>query len=306
MDFFNNKTQEKYIARLLKVFTYIQAHLDEDVSLEALARVACFSPHHFHRIFRGIVGESVKEHIRRIKLERAAGKLKQTDRQIIQLAFEAGYETHESFTRAFRDMFGMSPTRYRKTNRPLEGTARQIHYTADGPIETFQPWKKEIHMKVEVKNESPKRVAFVRHIGPYPECTKAWEKLCSWAGPRGLFQPGVAFIGLCYDDPEVTPPEKIRYDACITVDETVKAEGEIGIQEIPGGLYAMTTHHGSYSKLGETYAQLCGQWIPRNGYDHRSQPCHEVYLNSPEDTDEAELLTDIYVPIEKEGAHGRQ
>jgi len=139
----------------------------------------------------------------------------------------------------------------------------------------------------------------VRHIGPYHECGKAWETLCMWAGPNGLFQPGIEFIGLCYDDPDITPAEKIRYDACITIDGDWHPEGKIGVQTIAGGLYAMTTHHGSYNKLSETYAMLCGQWAPANGYEIRSLPSLEIYLNSPEETPEEELLTDVHVPIEK-------
>ena len=154
-------------------------------------------------------------------------------------------------------------------------------------------------MKVEVKEIQPIRVAFVRHVGPYNQCGTAWEKLCAWAGPKGYFQPGVQFIGLTYDDPEVTEPDKIRYDACITVDESCRPEGDIGVQCIEGGLYAMTTHHGSYSKMNHTYAALCGRWIPQQGYEIRSLPGFEVYLNDPNSTPEAELLTDIHVPIER-------
>lgn len=154
-------------------------------------------------------------------------------------------------------------------------------------------------MDVQIKEIPPRRVIFVRHIGPYNECGKAWEKLCLWAGPQGLLQPGVEFIGLCHDDPDITPTEKIRYDACITVDCDIKTEGEIGIQTVGRGLYAMATHYGSYTKLGETYAKLCGQWAPQNGYEIRSLPSLEMYLNSPEETPEEELLTDVHIPIEK-------
>ena len=80
---------------------HIQHHLDEAVSLDELAALAHFSPYHFHRIFRGMVGESVMEHVRRLRLERAAHRLKFSDEPITRIAFEAGYETHEAFTRAF-------------------------------------------------------------------------------------------------------------------------------------------------------------------------------------------------------------
>lgn len=281
-------TQTTYQQRILTVLLYIQDHLYEQLSLEELAQVACFSPYHFHRIFRGMVGETLAAYIRRLRLERAAQRLGQTDRSVTDLAFEAGYENAESFTRAFRDRFGTSPSEYKKT----------AHADLNVRLPEFQ--KGEIPMDVHIRQVPARKVVFVRHVGPYPECGRAWEKLCTWAGPNGLFQPGAEFVGLCYDDPDVTDPEKIRYDACITTEADVQPEGEIGVQTIETGLYAMATHHGSYTRLSETYAALCGRWAPANGYEIRSLPSMEIYLNSPEETPEDELITDVYVPIEKQ------
>lgn len=281
-------TKSSYHERILKVLLYIQNNLYESLSLEKLADVACFSPYHFHRIFRGMVGETLAEHVRRLRLERAAQQLNQTGRSVTDLAFEAGYETVESFTRAFKARFGVVPSEYKKAN------GQQVV----SKLPDLEQ-KGELAMDVQIKKIPPRQVIFVRHIGPYTECGKAWEKLCLWAGPKGFLQPGIEFIGLCYDDPDITPAEKIRYDACITAEGNIETEGEIGVQTVAGGLYAMTTHHGSYSKLSETYAALCGQWVPQNGYEIRSLPSLEIYLNSPEDTPEDELLTDVHIPIEK-------
>ena len=152
-------------------------------------------------------------------------------------------------------------------------------------------------MKVEIKRIAPLRVAFLRHTGPYMEVGKTWDKLMTFMGKEGLLGAGAMCLGVCYDDPEVTPPEKLRYDACVTVDANFKAEGEIGIEEIAGGEYAVTTHHGAYETLGETYAALLGQWLPRSGRELASAPCFEVYLNSPESAAPEDLLTDIYAPL---------
>lgn len=273
----------------MRVLLYIQKNLCETISLEELAQTACFSPYHFHRIFRGMVGETVAEYIRRIRLEYAAQALRRGQKSVTDLAFEIRYESVEAFTRAFREQFGVNPGSYRKTNGGEKLKPLSIADFAKG----------EIKMKIEVVNVPARRVAFVRHTGPYDQCGAVWEKLCLWAGPRGLLQPGVEFLGLCYDDPDVTEPEKIRYDACITVSEGLAAEGEIGVQTLEAGLYARTTHHGSYQRLAQTYAELCGRWAPENGYELRPIPGFEVYLNSPDETPENELLTDIYVPIEK-------
>src|SRR5215469_15718852 len=79
-------TEQSYKERILRVLVYIQNHLDEAVSLEELAAIAHFSPYHFHRIFRGMVGESVMEHICRLRLERAAYRLKFGEQPVTRIA----------------------------------------------------------------------------------------------------------------------------------------------------------------------------------------------------------------------------
>ena len=80
-------TREDYRQRIQRVLGHLQTHLDEALVPADLAQIACFSPHHFHRIFRGMVGESVMQHVRRLRLERAALRLKHGDRSVTAIAF---------------------------------------------------------------------------------------------------------------------------------------------------------------------------------------------------------------------------
>ena len=155
-------------------------------------------------------------------------------------------------------------------------------------------------MKVKIEHREPTRVAFMRHVGPYGEVGETWDRFLPVLGKEGLLGGDSLFIGICHDDPEVTPPDKIRYDACVTVDEGFQPSGDIGVQIIPGGAYAVTTHFGPYQKLGETYTELLGRWLPRSGYELRATPCFESYLNDPQSTDPEDLITDIYAPLQGE------
>ena len=294
-------TLRDYKQRLLRVLVHIQQHLDDPLSLEALARLACFSPFHFHRIFKGMVGESVKEHVRRLRLERAAGQLKLGGLPVTQIALAAGYETHEAFTRSFKTVFGAAPARYRSAKHLMAARQGGVPYQEGRAIQDFKNFK-TVHfeggkMKVEIKSVEPMRLAFIRHVGPYSTVGAAWDKLLPLLGKEGWLGGDTRFIGLCHDDPEITPPDKVRYDACVTVDARFVPFDDIGVQTIPGGDYAMTTHFGPYNKLGETYTRLLGQWLPRSGRELRPTPCFEVYLNDPQSTDPADLLTDIYAPL---------
>ena len=292
-------TKNTYHERILSALLHIQKNLDDELSLESLAAMTHFSPIHFHRIFKGMIGESVIEHVRRIRMERSAHHLANGG-SVTDEAFNAGYETVESFSRAFKKMFGCPPSKYleRHWEELYTRIPGEVHYLPDsarsGYIITFS---KETEMDVTIKQIDPMRVAFVRHIGPYIECAKAWNTVCDWAQKNGVFNGEFKTIGICYDDPQVTPADKIRYDACLTVADTVEGEGEVGIQTIEGGEYAMVLHKGPYENLEKTYATLMGKWLPESGREYGGGVDFELYVNSPDQTPPEELLTEVYMPL---------
>jgi AraC family transcriptional regulator len=280
-------TQQTYRQRILQVQLFIQGHLGEELPLDRLARVAHFSPYHFHRVFKALVGEPVHEYVRRLRLEAAAVALKSTGKSVLDIALDAGYGTHEAFTRAFGQLFGVSPSEFRSGRNPL--------YT---PQETTAMTTATPSHPVRLETIPPRRVAFIRHVGPYETAQPVFGRLLCWAGRRGLFGPGTLVMGVCPDDPSVTPPDKIRFDCCVIVDAPVTPEGEIGVQTVAGGDYAVVRHRGPYSRLGDTYGWLYGVWLPTSGREPGNAPPFEVYLNAPGETPDEDLLTDVYVPLD--------
>ena len=171
-----------YQQRIGLVLRHIEQHLDDRPNLEELARIACFSPYHFHRIFSSMVGESVAAYVRRLLLERAAMQLGHSPESVTQIALGAGYDSVDAFTRAFRAHMGMLPSEYRRRKGHLEVARRRdltrplfYHEMADLPA-----------MNVRVEKFPPRLVAAVRHTGPYDESCPAWEKLCGALGANGL------------------------------------------------------------------------------------------------------------------------
>ena len=153
-------------------------------------------------------------------------------------------------------------------------------------------------MEARITALEPARVAFVRHMGPYTQVGPTWERLFAWAGGRGLLGPDTRTFGLCYDDPDTTSPERLRYDACVVVGPDVQGGDGVEIQDVAGGRYAVATHPGSYAKLAETYGGLMEEWMPAKGLElAEERPCVEIYRNNPQQTPEDELLTDVHVPI---------
>ena len=302
-------TLDDYTSRIRRVLEHIQAHLDHAMTPAGLAEIACFSPFHFQRVFRALVGESVMGHIRRLRLERAAWRLKFSDEPVAAIAWDAGYEAHEAFTRAFGARFECSPSEFRDRHRAIEfpPAPSGVHFDPGSALGDFEPRPLDAAgLEVEVRRRQPRQVACVRHVGPYDEVGAAWDELTAWMAEEGLFAPGVEMLGLCYDDPGITPRDRLRYDACATVDVDFEPRGrpsgggqakQIRRGQIPGGEFAVARHVGPYQELGETYERLIGHWLPLAGREPGVPPCIEQYWNSPEDTPPEELETDVFLRL---------
>ena len=293
-------TRSFYARAIQAAIEHIATHLDDALELEALARIACLSPFHFHRVFRGMVSETPLELARRLRLERAAWRLKDTQQAITEIAFDAGYETHEAFTRAFRSAYSTSPSGFRLRRYPrIEIAARcGIHFTTDGVIPAFVPRDSGgLTMDVEIKDMPELRVATVRHVGPYNQIPRAFERLDAIARPAGLIRHSSAMMAIYHDDPESTPQDQLRSDAALAVPEEVTLPDGLVEQHIAAGRYAKTIHVGPYEQLGDTWARFLGEWVPASGNRIGDGVSYEIYQNTPAQVPKQELRTELYVPL---------
>ncbi|HXT18353.1 MAG TPA: AraC family transcriptional regulator [Gemmatimonadaceae bacterium] len=301
-------TRSFYGQAVRRVLARVVDHLDAALDLESLARDACLSPFHFHRVFGGMVGETPMELVRRLRMERAAWRLAHSGAPVTDVAFGAGYDTHEAFTRAFRANYNMPPTEFRKLSQArIElAAACGVHYephaanAAAAAIAAFTPRHTGgLDMHVDIEDKPAMRAAGVRHIGPYIQINEAFGRLGAIAGPAGLFgHPGAVMIALYHDDPESTAADQLRSDAAIVVPEGVKIPDTLTEHRLPARRYACTVHKGPYERLGDTWARFMGEWIPANAVRIAQGESYERYLNDPTRTPKEELLTEICVPVE--------
>jgi AraC family transcriptional regulator len=287
-----DSTAREYRERINRVIFHVERHLDRAITLREVAKVASFSPFHFHRIFTAFTGETLADFIRRLRLERAAQKLQHLDAPITDIALGAGYETPSAFSRAFRAHFGVNPTIYRDENQSNGGYKTRLLDLNSNP-------KEESVMKPEIRNIDPLKVLFARRTGPYSQAAgEAFGVLFQFASPRGLIGPMARLIGISLDDPTVTSEAQLRYDACLTIDREVESEGDIGVKTIAGGTYAVFAHQGPYTLFNNTYEQIFKGWLPHSSARLRDEPCFEVYLNGPSRATPEDLRTEIWLPIE--------
>ncbi len=341
-------TLRRYEARINRVIDYIVADPAREFTLDELAGAAPFSRFHFHRIFAGLVGDTLQSFIRRLRMDRAANMLAfAPDVSVTGVAMFCGFSSSQNFARAFRERFGMTPSEYRRRRHYRTGADREgacclladpfrahaangkagnappgsLRYEegmcagAVGPVAHHSepspapcpsgaarpcgdiPWlpdgppyvrldpdeARSNTMNVEVMEKPAYRVAYLRHIGPYASETigPVWGRLRAWAGQCGLLRPGVPGFGVSWDNPEVTPPEYCRYDACIAirpeVDALELAEAGISVQTLPGGLYAeyrsMIPCDGFFRAWNDMYTR----WLPASGWQCDDRPGYELY-----------------------------
>ncbi len=240
-----------YKEGIRRVLLHIQEELDAPQRLEDLAAMASLSPFYFHRIFRGMLGEPLAAHVRRLRLERAAFALKTSGRRIIEIALAAGYDSHEAFSRAFKQAFGLSPSRFRRS-AGLPTTIRApsgVHYRPAVALKDFRTLNHKPTMHITIETLPPLRVAYIRHTGPYEKCGDTWNRLCAWMGKEGYLGGDCRFVGVSYDDPEVTPPEKLKTILRMPV-QRGRRRTRRGRAELAGCLAASTRHYRDGTMIG--------------------------------------------------------
>ena len=273
------KTKDEYLKRVRRVQDYIENHLDDKISPSELSKLANLSPHHFHRVFRGVTGESVLEYTRRLKLERAARRLRVTGQKVTKVAFDIGYESHEGFTRAFREHFGVSPSEFR------------------GQPPIYVPSPVSPPDKVEIRDITSISVAQIRHVGSYNESGKVFPALMDWAVSQKLDLLKARVFGLCADDPEITPVKLLRFDACIEYQGSGDEALGITVGCIPAGKYAIATHIGTYDTILNTYLALIGGWVPSTDYELCDEAVVEFYIDDPSITPPEQLRTELWIRL---------
>ncbi len=269
---------------------YIEQHLGEELSVERLSRKASFSKFHFHRQFSAYVGVSVSRYVQNLRLKRASRQLVfEPDSKIIGVAYDAGFETPESFSRAFKREYGVTPSQFRSA--PAWKPWRESYQ--------FPSSERRRNMNVKIVEFEKTNVAALEHRGPPERVNDSARIFIEWRKASRLSpKESSKTFGVVYDNPDTTEPQDFRFDICGEVNAAVPANPQGVVNKIiPGGRCAVARHLGSHDRLGEGAYYLYRDWLPRSGEELRDFPLFFHYLNLIPETPEHELVTDLYLPL---------
>lgn len=278
---------EYYIKRTNLVIDYINANIKEDLNLELLAEISSFSKFHFHRIFKAVTSENLNEFIKRIKLEQAGRLVLNSSMTLTEIAYEYGFSNLGNFSRAFTDYFLVSPSQARKTK--------------------YLPQKRTLHKSdamqlefIDIEEIPDYNVIYNRILTGYDTkvIRKEFEKVYYWTVENAMFSEESIAIGIGYDDPDYTPGNKCRYDACLTIENTVKlpVNCPFNKMKINGGIYATFQFEGKSNEFYAAWDLIFKDWLIKSNYEPLNKPHMEIYLQS-EKVNEGIYKAKLCLPI---------
>ena len=299
-------TSEEHIKRIRKVLNFIEENLDNELSLENLAEIGNYSPFHFHRIFRGIIGETLQEYINRNRMEKSAMLLSHHKNKSLEEVFsEVGFKSNSTFSKTFKKYFGVSPSVFRK-NTPEKFSKILPMNSNNGQKEVvFQQYLYNINQmknfmettaKIEVKELPEMNLASVLSIG-VQNIDNAYNKLISWGISKNLFpRENVKMISVYHDSFKVTAPNKVRIHACMLLDEPIKTDGEIFPETLPKGRHIVGSYFIGIHEFEKAWQSLF-LWMNENGYQYKRTFPFEIYHNNFKEHPEKKCRVDFCIPI---------
>ncbi|WP_024953718.1 AraC family transcriptional regulator [Sulfurospirillum arcachonense] len=276
-------TRNDHKQRINDVLNHIHADISDAHSVESLALKASMSQFHFNRVFKKMMGESVHTYVRRVRLEHAANFLIfNPDSSISEILREAGFVSNSSFTHAFKECFGVTPSKWREIDIPQD---------ISDNIAEINP------LHVEIGYVPKKRVAYVRHRGYNKSIKEAWQRLEEWCNSNGMDFSEFPMIGLHHSNPNIVKKEDCHYVACLEVNDEVYRSGNIGVMYIPRMFCAKFSLVGKYGDLMKYMDYIYYQWLPNSHYEKVHLPSMAIYHKNHFIREDEKFELDFYVPI---------
>lgn len=292
---------EIYIERINQVIDYIELNLEDKIELEKLAKVACLSKYHFHRIFYSFTKESLYSFINRLRVERAAALLITTKRTITDIAFSCGFNDSSTFSRAFKKHFKISASEWKKNSKIHQDFRIRSSYISLMDI------KKECGIDTAAIKEKlfqDIHVAYIRHTGSYAGNNdlflSLYKKVKAWAAYKGvLHYPKTKDVVIYHDSMGITDEKKLRISVGVTISDNVLVSGEIGKLCIQKGRYIICTFQIRNDEYGKAWNHVFRTILPQKGLQPNDGYCFEMYSENCFNINNNTTTVDICIPIKR-------
>ncbi|MDR0748749.1 MAG: AraC family transcriptional regulator [Tannerellaceae bacterium] len=278
-----SSTENIYQQKVNQVIDYISSRLHEPLQLNVMASSINVSQRQLLRIMHSALNESLYSYVARQRVERAVLYMQTEEMNLTKLAGMVGYDNPQSFSKAFKKQFGISPKAY----------MNELQSRLTGYVKSSG--NRQNHLQSEICEEGDLELVYIRIIGKYGEDEPyeiAWNKLIRFLKDKQVLSKETRFIGLSFDDPNITKSEYCRFYACASVKKKIIPTGEFGTIQLRKGKYAVYTLIGGYSGLQELYNNISVNF----DYTLRHGMAFEEYISCSEENSK-EQITKVYIPI---------
>ena len=280
-----------YINSIKKALNYIENNLQEDIDLSAIAKEAGYSLYHFHRIFKGIVGDSMKDYVRKRRFTEAAKELVYTNKSIVEIGIKYGYESREGFSRAFEKVYGRNPSEVRRDNllyfirEPInvDYMMFQLKLTTEGLTPLYRNLSERyvVGRKWKVKADGSN----------LQDIPLLWQKWNNEKESEKIINRKCAdeIMGICI----FSQGDAFDYMIGHEVNTMEYVPEDMVIYRLEPSLYAVFRVIGPITEsVQKTWDYIYSVWLSESKYKHRNIDDIEYYYYT-----EGELVADLYIPI---------
>ncbi|MEM1379956.1 MAG: GyrI-like domain-containing protein [Pseudomonadota bacterium] len=285
-------TQSNYTLKCIERavdFMSSEAQKGQTPTLERVAQAAGLSKFHFNRIYRLATGETPQETLTRFKLSLATEQLRDPKASVTDVAFSAGYGSSQSFAKALKRVLSQSASAIRQDQERLTSAIAELS------VPKSDDGKARAELRVEIAQMTPFKAIMLHTDGSYPNLNENYWALFEAAGDPSVVS---AILGQPYGDIGGDPVDTLRFDCGLKLQEIPDELPEaIEVRELEGGVHLLTRHIGSYDRLPEAIDRLYLAALAHDEIEIPDEPLLFHYLDDPETTEEAQLRTDLYLPI---------
>lgn len=306
----NVNLQQEHIAVINKLIDYIDEHTEKSLELIDLSEIALVSPYHLHRVFKAVMGETIHAYVTRIRLEKAASKLKYSESMDIgEIARHCGFSSTPIFSRSFRNHFDVTATDYRNAYS-INSNSRNINSKNSQPNSKWLAYNEdganEEALDIKIKRMQPCYIAYIRTNGRMLEKTfeenrqhlETMGSMFDWARQHSLWNPAMtSLLSVEYQDPNIAGEKRMRLDCGLTLSKPIESSGEIGCRRMPGGQYAVLRISDTTTIARAKVKQLWEEWLPNSGFYYTSRPVVVLHHNNPSWEPSHQYLIDYAIPV---------